>query len=134
MHDISNNIIGCVCYVVFSMAPRDSWRYDADMILKFADIHSAVTQKNYTIIPVILDESLITVKSNHIRLTYFPLESSWDVLNKIARIDIHWGKGLGIQVKNCGYRWVHKEDLQEFNLTMMNHRNSLAQKRKFFCS
>jgi len=35
-----------------------------------------------------------------------------------------------MEVKSCGYRWVGKQDLQEFNFTMMNHEKSLARKCK----
>jgi hypothetical protein len=39
-----------------------------------------------------------------------------------------WGNN---EVKNCGYGWLHKQDLQEFNLTTMHPGNSSTLKRKF---
>jgi len=130
MHDNNNNIIGCVCCVVFSMAPQFRSRKYPMRLIFTADICSQKLTKSGTIIPVNLYGNLNTVKSNHIWLTYFPLESSWDVSNQTLYVEMERGEDLGIEVKNCGYHWVYKEDLQEFNLTMMNHRNSLAGKRK----
>lgn len=40
-------------------------------------------------------------------------------------------EGLHGEVKKCGYRCVFKQDQQQFNSTMMHHRNSSSQKRKF---
>lgn len=134
MHDFNNNIIGCVCCVVFSMEPRrppTRRKSQTYMVLYFSDIHGDERTKCETYIPVNLSESLITVKSNHVWLTYFPLESSWDVLNETLFVEIACFEDyLGIEVKNCGYRWIYKQDLQELNYKM-NHGNSLAGKRKF---
>nr|WIL60000.1 nodulation protein [Melilotus officinalis] len=128
MHDNNSNIIGCVSCVVFSMEPP--WRRPADMGLSFTDIHGHVRGKRYTTFPTKFNERLITVKSNHIWLTYFPLESSWDVLNETLFVDIFDFEDSVVKVKSCGYHWIYKEDLQELNLTMMNHRNTMGGKCK----
>jgi hypothetical protein len=39
--------------------------------------------------------------------------------------------GIRNEVKNCGYGWLHKQDIQEFNVTTMHPGNSSALKRKF---
>jgi len=138
MHDNNNNIVGCVCCVVFSMTPRDhptmrrsSPSRHAYLGLEFTDTHGRVIGKTNTNIQVTLNERLITVKSNHIWLTYFPLDLSSDLLNRTLWVDTsRYENDLKIEVKNCGYRWVYKQDLQEFNLTKMNHRNSLGGKLK----
>jgi len=69
-------------------------------------------------IPVIINGSLITTKSSHIWTIYLPRESYHEF--GIILFDIIGGEGLVMEVKSCGYRWICKEDLQEFNL-MMNH-------------
>jgi hypothetical protein len=38
--------------------------------------------------------------------------------------------GSNNKVKNCGYGWLHKQGLQEFNLTTMHPGNSSALKSK----
>ncbi|XP_027909543.1 disease resistance protein TAO1-like isoform X2 [Vigna unguiculata] len=43
-------------------------------------------------------------------------------------------KGLRVVVKNCGYRWVFKKDLQPLNSTMFFSGNSSSRKRKFLTS
>jgi hypothetical protein len=35
------------------------------------------------------------------------------------------------EVKNCGYGWLHKQNLEKFSLTTMHPGNSSALKRKF---
>nr|WIL59999.1 nodulation protein [Melilotus officinalis] len=129
--DNGNNIIGFLCCAVFSMTPHyptmtrsSQWRPKAQMTLYAPLSHIAF-------LPVIVDVDLITVKSNHIWLIYFPWESSFDVLNEVFHVEIDGRSGLGMEVKNCGYRWVYKHDLQEFNLTMTHPGNLLALKRKF---
>jgi len=125
MHDINNNIIGCVCCVVFSMNPTmirsSSW--EVNLVLKFSD----GTWQNF--FPVNHDGKLITVKSNHIWLTYYPLKSFSGLLNEILYVDINNKNNKDCLC--CGYRWVYKEDLQEFNFANMNHINTLAGKSKF---
>jgi len=143
MTDNNNNIIGCVCCVVFSMAPhhpvmiRNSpSRGPAYMGLRFTNIHGQERVRCETEIPVILNESLITIKSNHIWLiyfpwlTYFPLKSAWDVLNETLYVETENCEDLGIEVKNCGYRWVYKEDLQESKLNKDESQNFLTRKLK----
>jgi hypothetical protein len=139
MHDKNNNIIGCVCCVVFSMAPRHPTmirsslsRELAYMGLRFTDIHGQERVRCQTEIPVILNESLIMIKSNHIWLTYFPLKSAWDVLNETLYVETENCEDLGIEVKNCGYRWVYKEDLQESKLNKDESQKFLNSKAKVF--
>jgi len=74
-------------------------------------------------------DDLITRKSCHLWLIYLPRES----YHKLAGIKRVAGMFLGnkcsgMEVKSCGYHWVCKQDLQEFNFTKMNHKNSFAQK------
>jgi len=41
------------------------------------------------------------------------------------------GKGLHVDVNKCGYRCVFEQDLEQFNSTVMHHRNPFVQKHKF---
>jgi len=114
MHD--NNIVGILCCVLFTMAPYqgDSW-----MRLRLKSDYN-VREMSF---PVILDEDLVTTKSSHLWIIYFPRESC----HEFGKISFEC---FGMEVKSCGYRWVCKQDLQEFNLTIMNHEASLPQKCK----
>jgi hypothetical protein len=46
-------------------------------------------------------------------------------------VEIDVDDGLGMVMNNCGYCSVYKQDLQEFNLTMMHLENSLVLQNKF---
>ncbi|AES76805.1 putative winged helix-turn-helix DNA-binding domain, toll-like receptor [Medicago truncatula] len=123
MHDNNNYIIGFLCCAVFSMAP-DCWMFPfaqewTDKKLIRMSCRSAT---------VILNGGLVMTKSSHLWIIYFPRES-YSEFEKI-HFNIFEGEDFSLEVKSCGYRWVCKEDLQEFNLTMMNQENFLAGKCK----
>jgi hypothetical protein len=125
VHDNNNSIIGFVCCAVFSMAPHgEGFSSSARMELVFDPIDS---HKSCMSVQVILNGFLVLTKSSHLWIIYFPRES-YDEFGKI-HFDIIRGEGLDMKVKTCGYRWVCKQDLQEFNL-MTNHEKSLTRKRK----
>jgi len=144
MDDNDNDFIGIACCAVFSVAPVDptmttyAWRPKIE--IRFSNSNSHLF--SFVIIPVILDRDHIVVKSNHMCLMYFPLKSLFDILKWIdgtlthlddinMKASIMKGQGLDLEVQNCGYRWVYKQDLQPSNLTMMHLGNRLARKRKF---
>ncbi|XP_039689745.1 disease resistance protein RUN1 isoform X2 [Medicago truncatula] len=87
--------------------------------------------------PVICYADLFTPESDHTWLLYLP----WDRLNPDKTFRgfdhitmttfIDEREGLHGEVKKCGYRCIFKQDQQQFNSTMMHHRNSSSQKRKF---
>ena len=121
MHDDNNNVVGIVCCAVFSMEFHRG---------RFPSWFNIKLFFNYIIypFPLIIHEDLITAKSSHLWITYLP-HNSFHEFGKICfKIDVR--DGLGMEVKSCGYRWVFKQDLQEFNLTMMNDKNSLTRKGK----
>ncbi|RHN52965.1 putative winged helix-turn-helix DNA-binding domain, toll-like receptor [Medicago truncatula] len=122
MHDNNNNIIGFVCCAVFSVAPNQ------EILPWIADIKLVIDSLSSFSVPVILKRYLITTKSSHLWIIYLSRES-YDKFEKISCY-IVGGEDLGMEVNSCGYRWVCKQDLQEFNLTMMNHKISLAPKCK----
>ncbi|CAK8577201.1 unnamed protein product [Lathyrus sativus] len=115
MQDNGHNITGFLYCVVFSIAPHypivtGSSQWIPQMILYAPLSHIAF-------LPVIAYEDLITIKSNHIWLIYFPWESSFGAVYDGFHVETHRDGGLDIEVKKCGYRWVYKQDLQEFNST-----------------
>ena len=87
--------------------------------------------------PVIFYRDIFTPESDHTWLLYLPwdypnLDTSFEDLDHITMTTSIAGRqGLHGEVKKCGYRYVFKQDLQQYNSTMMHHRNSFAQKRKF---
>jgi hypothetical protein len=141
----NNNIIGFLCCVVFSMTP--SRRSNIDPRSIYMEIGS---RRKRIWLPVrvagMFTNDLITRKSSHLWLTYLPRESYHEfagiervagmfmddlITRKSSHLScLHFNTFAGMEVKSCGYHWVCKQDLQEFNLTMMNHENSLAQKCK----
>ena len=138
MHNINKNIVGFICCSVFSMEPissisRPRSQIWATLTMELKGIYSGERSfRYYNFLPVILNGDHIKVKSNHIWLVYFPLESSWKAdAEIISYLSVYEDYGLGMKVKNCGHRWVYKQDLQEFNLTAMHPGNSSALKRKF---
>jgi hypothetical protein len=135
MHDNNNNIIGSVCCAVFTMAPHPECFSWDNMILSFNRPMKLLR------VPVILNGGLVMTKSSHLWIIYVPRESydyfkeiQFEVLGgslfELLSFDIDGDECLGMEVKSCGYRWVCKQDLQEFNFTMMNHKNSLTRKQK----
>ncbi|KEH27177.1 putative winged helix-turn-helix DNA-binding domain, toll-like receptor [Medicago truncatula] len=109
MHDNNNNIIGFVCCAVFTMAPRRR-RVPSSTIMELVLPKNSYMNFWRISVPVILDGGLITTKSSHLWIIYFPRDS----YNEFGRIyfDIFEREGLGMKVKSCGYRWVCKQDLQ----------------------
>jgi hypothetical protein len=141
---VHDNFIGLACCVVFSVTFGDptmtasEWPF---MWLSF-ECGNTFTNGPFTLCPVNFYRNLIRVESDHMWLVYIPRESFFDFLSltsttfsdvdhitmKLVPVD---GNGLHVEVEKCGYRCVFRRDLQQFNSTMMHHRNSLARKRKF---
>ncbi|CAL5212913.1 unnamed protein product [Lathyrus oleraceus] len=139
-HENDNNIIGFACCAVFSVTPRcpttirsSTESPHAEMTLRFTNIHGYPLIYHHFRLPVILDGDLVTVESNHIWqiIIHFPRDWSYDILNDIILVQVVRDECLGVDVTNCGYRWIYKQDIQEFNLTMMHPGHSFTRKRKF---
>ncbi|CAJ2669320.1 unnamed protein product [Trifolium pratense] len=122
-----NNIIGIACCVVFSMAPFDPTTtiYERGPIIRLGFKSNNAVNSHYIVIPVTLYRYLIRVKSNHTWIIYFPRESFfsflrcidntlWDLDHIKMEASSMNGQGLHLEVKNCGYSWVCKQDLQPF--------------------
>ncbi|XP_027346033.1 TMV resistance protein N-like [Abrus precatorius] len=81
-------------------------------------------------IPVLLDKDLVTTESDHMWLFYFTRNNFVDV-NDIhdlvdfkMEIEIRNSQGLHLEVKNCGYHWIFKQDIELIN--SMIHRENLS--------
>ncbi|KAL5131084.1 TMV resistance protein N [Glycine soja] len=94
------------------------------------------------LLPIHLQNDLVTGELDHLLILFasreefllFPSEHKTDMHGLDTRgfttsIYDH-PKGLRMQVKSCGYRWVFKEDLQQLNPNMMFRGNPSSRKRK----
>jgi hypothetical protein len=136
LHD--SNFIGLACCVVFSVTFDDPSitknKLQPEISLGF-ECHYVVVYKNSQ---VIFDKDFITLESNHAWLIFVPWDSlSYrdtafkDVDHITMTTDLEDGIGLHVEVNKCGYRCVFKQDLEQFNSTVMHHRNPFAKKRRF---
>ncbi|WJX44740.1 hypothetical protein P8452_31685 [Trifolium repens] len=145
-HDINNHIVGLVCCSVFSVEPIDLidtqllYKWAFKIVIKFhltgLCLDSIVTMLDHQNFIPFYDGGLIKVKTNHICLTYFPRNLSWYVPDFHGSMDVKFGDSIyncciHTEVRNCGYGWLHKQDLKEFNLTTVHPGNSSALKHKF---
>jgi len=125
MHDSNNNIIGFLCCAVFSMALHRERSPQLGNI--FQVIFNPYVGHPFQVrFPAMLGD-LVTTKSSYLWIIYLPGDHKF----REIRFDNFFNSSVEcMEVKSCGYRWVCKEDLQELNLTTMNHENSLAGKCK----
>ncbi|MED6181376.1 hypothetical protein PIB30_018883 [Stylosanthes scabra] len=92
----------------------------------------------YSNVPIRLNQDLITSELDHILLIFFSREEFINTyvsfINKgefdLDGIELSINSIIYSEVKSCGYRWVFKEDLEQFNQTMMYSANSSAQNQK----
>jgi len=96
-------------------------------------------------IPIYFEKDLVTVELDHLctvfhsrqqfidRLNIFP-NTMHDLHEFEFECFIHNPKGLRVVVKNCGYRWVFEEDLQQLNSNIFFSGNSSSRKRKLLTS
>ncbi|KAK2380963.1 hypothetical protein QL285_068608 [Trifolium repens] len=137
IHDINNDIIGFVCCSVFSVKPSTTSHRENKLWIELRTDGPVVKfwLDHRNCLPVFYKgRDLIEVETNHIWLIYFPRKLSWYVPDFHGTMDVEFDYSYGrenYEVKNCGYGWLHKQDLQEFNLTTMHPGNSSTLKRKF---
>ncbi|RHN61937.1 putative TIR domain, winged helix-turn-helix DNA-binding domain-containing protein [Medicago truncatula] len=131
-HD--SDVIAFACCVVFSAAPYPSTNMKTNY--RKPVIHLCFSSGDLEVfLGIPAHTNLNMLKSNHIWLAYFTRESFIDLMSDIdstlgdirMEVLIVDGEGLDVEVKNCGYRWVYKHDLQHLNFTMMHCKSSLAQ-------
>jgi hypothetical protein len=122
MHDDGNYFGGFVCCEAFSVAPdptriTNAQRPEIELYIS----NSKTRFKWHVSIPVMLERYLIEVKSNHMCLIYFPLESFFYILKWIdvtlshlddfnMKVRVKNSEGMHLLVQNCGYHWVYKQD------------------------
>ncbi|XP_027910317.1 disease resistance protein RPP4-like isoform X1 [Vigna unguiculata] len=99
----------------------------------------------YIGVPIYFKKDLVTVGLDHLVTVFYsrqqfihllstPPNTMHDLYQTEFGTFIHHPKGLRIVVKKCGYRWVFKEDLQQFNSNMFFSTNSSSRKRKLLTS
>jgi len=128
MHDNDNNIIGICCCAVFTIEPVDPTmtkyaKRPPKIRLGISNYRSTQTNRGdwSDNILVILDRDLIAVKSDHMWLMYFPRERFLNItrlvdgtLNHVHDFNLtvftENGEGLNLELQNCGYQWVYKQD------------------------
>ncbi|CAK8577205.1 unnamed protein product [Lathyrus sativus] len=132
MQDKGNNVVGFLCCTVFSLVPYPPkvTRFPEWIESVHMKLHAPLRTTTY--LPIIANEDVVTVKSNHIWLIYFPWKSSSRAVYDHFRVGIVRNRSLDVEVKKCGYRWVYEQDLQEFNSTTIHPEKMLALKRKFW--
>uniref|UniRef100_A0A0R0HF10 Uncharacterized protein n=1 Tax=Glycine max TaxID=3847 RepID=A0A0R0HF10_SOYBN len=112
----------------------------------FSFQNKQVLNKTSRALPIHLQNDLVTGELDHLLILFasregfllFPSEDETDMHGLDTRgfttsIYDH-PKGLRMQVKSCGYRWVFKEDLQQLNPNMMFRGNPSSRKRKLLSS
>ncbi|KAK2380978.1 disease resistance protein RUN1 [Trifolium repens] len=118
--DINNHIIGFLCCSLFSVPP--STRPINTQHRKIALMLKLQNWPDHQNLILVSDKErdLIKVKTNHIWLTYFPRKLSRYVPDFHGTMDVKFHnyhyRWVSNEVKNCGYGWLHKQDLQEFQL------------------
>ncbi|WJX50776.1 hypothetical protein P8452_37031 [Trifolium repens] len=102
MHDNGNYFCGFACCAVFSIAPVDPTRAtNARRPEIELYISNSKTHLRYAIIPVILERRLI--EWIDVTLIHF------DDFKMKVRTSKN-GECINLDVKNCGYHWVYKQD------------------------
>ncbi|RDX73270.1 TMV resistance protein N, partial [Mucuna pruriens] len=101
-----------------------------------------VLDKEYIRLPIHLMNDQVTGELDHLLIVFHSREpfirfqsayvnemhdlDEWEFTTAIHDLP----KGLHLEVKNCGYRWVFKEDLQQLNPNTMFSGNSSSWKQK----
>jgi len=81
----------------------------------------------YYSIPIDIEKDLITVDLDHLLLHFITREQFESTTPHLDISCIEFtasfsqGLGLHIEVKNCGYRWIFEEDLEQLNPQMIGH-------------
>ncbi|RDX72266.1 TMV resistance protein N, partial [Mucuna pruriens] len=96
----------------------------------------------YFSLPILFQRDLVTVELDHLLILFLTRDiiecfcpHGMNDLGKMKFISfIDDPPGLHLEVKNCGYRWVFKDDLQQLKSDMMFSGNSSSRKRKLLTS
>lgn len=135
MHD--KNLIGIACCLTF--VAHDNPTNLSEKLSPYIAFGFKCTQGGiYPIIPIRLAKDLVTVDLDHLLLIFFSREEfidlvsdgteGWDDISGIElSATVSQPFGLHLEVKNCGYRWIFKEDLEQLNPQKMYKGNSSVQ-------
>jgi hypothetical protein len=125
------NLIGVACCLTF-VAHDHPTSLGKDSLHHFGI--SVGFRRNYNGsfhgIPIYLGKDLVTVELDHMLLIFFTREGFIDYtsyiskgLHDVSGIElaalVNQPPGLRLEVKNCGYHWIFKEDLEHLNPEMM---------------
>ncbi|KAI5387570.1 hypothetical protein KIW84_073607 [Lathyrus oleraceus] len=135
MHD--KNLIGIACCLTF-VAQDNPTNLREELSSYIAFGFKGTRCGIYSIIPIHLEKDLVTVDLDHLLLIFFGREKfidlisdateGWDDISGIElSATVSQPFGLHLEVKNCGYRWIFKEDLEQLNPQKMSKGNSSVQ-------
>ncbi|QCD87436.1 hypothetical protein DEO72_LG3g1972 [Vigna unguiculata] len=132
----------CVLFVTHQDPTNLVERYDnSSHTFSYGVNNVNLWPKSYSVAPMHFKKDLVTAGFDHLLTVFYSRQEFIHLLSSHPNTmhDLHgiefetWiqsPKGLCVVVKNCGYRWVFKEDLQQFNSNMFFSGNSSSRKRK----
>ncbi|XP_058730490.1 disease resistance protein Roq1-like isoform X2 [Vicia villosa] len=135
MHD--KNWIGVACCLTF-VAHDNPTNLSDELSPNIAFGFQCKRRGIYPIIPIRLGKELVTVDLDHLLLIFFSREEFIGMISDITeglddisgielKAIVDQPLGMHLEVKNCGYRWIFKEDLEQLNPQMMYSGNSSVQ-------
>ena len=144
------NWIGVALCVLF-VTPEDptnlSERYNDShySTILYGVSNPYLSPRTYSVVQIHLKKDVVTVELDHLLTVFYSREEFIHLLSRHPNTmhDLHRVEfesrvpnppGLRGVVKNCGYRWVYKEDLQQLNSNMFFSANSSSRKRKLLTS
>jgi len=124
-----------------NLGERCDDRFDS---IEYGVNHGYLWPRVYSVVPIHFKKDLVTVELDHLLTVFYSREKFLRLLSRHPNTmhDLHIiefpntinSQGLRGVVKNCGYRWVFKEDLQQLNSNMFFSGNSSSPKRKLLTS
>ncbi|CAJ2630903.1 unnamed protein product [Trifolium pratense] len=130
MHD--NNWIGVACCLTF-VAHDDPNNLGEGRSPHIGFGFQSKQRGRFPVIPIHLEKDLVTVELEHLLLIFFTRGECIDYYMSHITKGLHdisstielaavveQPLGLHLEVKNCGYRWISKEDLEQLNPQMMH--------------
>jgi hypothetical protein len=133
------NCIGIACYLTF-VAHDDPTNLGEERSPHIGLVFRCKQHWRSTITPIHLENDLVTVDLEHMLLIFLPRESFMEYITsgqrgcfpqriiKLEGYAVHPPR-LHLEVKNCGYRWIFKEDVEQLNPQMMYGGNSSVQNK-----
>ncbi|XLR56055.1 hypothetical protein S83_006727 [Arachis hypogaea] len=138
-----NNWIGIACCVTFVVhhAPIQLLKRRSRVLVGCGFRSKPLHESIYPVVPIRLEKDSITTKLDHMLIVFFSREVFINLfvsyLKKGAsdvdsiELAIMSDYPEEVELKSCGYRWLYKEDVEQFNPTMMYTATSSTQQHKF---